>query len=65
MKKVFLAQRLVGLSMEDPTHPLDTPLTGARDPVSKPGCSKANQSGPSLWEESPRPEESLADLLLT
>ena len=42
---LFTTQRLLGLSMEDPTPPLDTPEVVG---VSKPGGLKAlNQSGAS------------------
>ena len=49
-------QRLLRLSMEDPTPPLDTPGIGGWDPVSKPGCLKAlNQSGASGEEQTDLP----------
>ena len=46
LRRAFLnSQRLLGLSMEDPTPPLDTPEVVG---VSRPGCLKAlNQSGAS------------------
>ena len=44
-----LTQRLLGLSMEDPTSPLDTPLRCWG--VSKPGCWARTTSNRSLWAE--------------